>query len=164
MSIRDAAFSIAAYAARSTPSIVPTKVTTVRLVAAPASTSSSRTPSTARIADSMASRMPRSRPSLKFGTHSTSLIPSPSRKRMTRSTGRRLGDQHHDARVVVEPGPTSQRGDLGVAEEPGQRQMREGVADVGRVDVGQAVEPPPARAAVEVESDVGPSRQGDALL
>jgi len=59
-------------AASATPSGGPMKVITVRFVSAPGATSSRRTPSTSSITAVTASMTPRSRPSLMFGTHSTS--------------------------------------------------------------------------------------------
>ena len=51
---------------------MPTNVYTVRFVSAPGSTSSRRTPLTPEIARAIASITDLSRPSEKFGTHSTS--------------------------------------------------------------------------------------------
>ena len=59
-------------AASATASGAPTKVYTVRFVSAPGSTSRRRTPLTPEIARAIASTTDLSRPSEKFGTHSTS--------------------------------------------------------------------------------------------
>jgi len=85
MSISSAAFAIPANAPSTTASGSPTNVTTVRFVVAPGSTSSSLTPSTRAIAAVIASITARSRPSLKFGTHSSSLGIANSRLRSPRA-------------------------------------------------------------------------------
>ena len=72
MSMTSAARLMARNAASATAAGEPTKVTTVRLVSAPGSTSSSRTPAVDSITCVIASILSRSRPSEKFGTHSTS--------------------------------------------------------------------------------------------
>jgi hypothetical protein len=74
MSMTSAALAMARNAASTTASSVPIRVTTVRLVASPGSTSSSLAPSTVSICEVMASMTSRSRPSLKLGTHSMSFI------------------------------------------------------------------------------------------
>ena len=61
-------------AASSTASGEPTNVTTVRFVASPGSTSSSTAPGVAEISAVMESMTFRSRPSLKFGTHSINFM------------------------------------------------------------------------------------------
>jgi hypothetical protein len=71
MSITCAAIAMPAKAACSTAAREPTNVTTVRLVSAPGSTLSSVTPLTASMASVMRLIFARSRPSEKFGTHST---------------------------------------------------------------------------------------------
>ena len=71
MSISSAARRTPAKAASTTASGEPTKVTTVRLVASPGSTSSSFTPPDCTMAAVIASITVLSRPSLKLGTHST---------------------------------------------------------------------------------------------
>jgi len=73
MSINSAALAIPANAPSTTASGAPTNVTTVRFVVAPGSTFSSFTPSSRAMALVIASITARSRPSLKFGTHSISL-------------------------------------------------------------------------------------------
>ena len=70
MSMRALATRAAASAPSTTAAGSPTKVTTVRFVDAPGSTSSSEQPGVARIASAIASMTARSRPSEKFGTHS----------------------------------------------------------------------------------------------
>src|SRR5689334_10978055 len=70
MSISSCAFFTRRNAASHTGPGSPTKVITVRLVAFPGSTSSTRTPSTEAAAATMASILARSRPSLMLGTHS----------------------------------------------------------------------------------------------
>ncbi len=70
MSMSWAARAMPAKAARSTASGDPTKVTTVRLVSAPGSTLSRVTPA-ASMASVICLILARSRPSEKFGTHST---------------------------------------------------------------------------------------------
>jgi len=69
-----AAFRIARNAASPAASGAPMKVTTVRLVDSPGSTSRSFTPGVASISLVIAWILSRSRPSLKFGTHSTSFM------------------------------------------------------------------------------------------
>ena len=76
MSISSAAFLTALNAASQTSLGVPTIVTTVRFVAAPGSTSISRTPSTVSISLVICLIMFKSRPSLKLGTHSISCFVS----------------------------------------------------------------------------------------
>ncbi len=73
MSISSAALRMARNAASTTASGGPAKVTTVRLVAWPGSTSSSAAFSVAAISPVMASITARSRPSLKLGTHSINI-------------------------------------------------------------------------------------------
>src|SRR5437762_13307108 len=70
MLIISAVFLIARNAASTAASGFPTKVTTVRFVLAPGSTSSNETPSTDSIASVICRITPKSRPSEKFGTHS----------------------------------------------------------------------------------------------
>ena len=70
MSISSAARFTPAKAASTTASGSPTKVTTVRLVASPGSTSSSLTPPEASMAAVICRITALSRPSLKLGTHS----------------------------------------------------------------------------------------------
>ncbi len=72
ISISSAAFLIPRKAASTAASGLPTKVTTVRFVVAPGSTSSSETPSVDLIASLICLMMFSSRPSEKFGTHSIS--------------------------------------------------------------------------------------------
>ena len=72
MSISSLAATAPRNAASLTPSSAPTNVYTVRFVSAPGSTSSRRTPLTPEIARAIASITALSRPSEKFGTHSTS--------------------------------------------------------------------------------------------
>ncbi len=72
MSMSSAPALAARKAASPTASSVPTNVNTVRFVSAPGSTSSRRTPFTPEIARAIASITDLSRPSEKFGTHSTS--------------------------------------------------------------------------------------------
>ncbi len=72
MSINSDAFFMAKNAASITASGVPTKVTTVRLVAFPGSTFSSFTPSTVSIESVICLITAISEPSEKFGTHSIS--------------------------------------------------------------------------------------------
>ena len=74
MSMTSAALAMARNAASRTASGGPMKVTTVRFVEAPGSTSRSFTPATASISAVMARIFSLSRPSLKFGTHSTSFM------------------------------------------------------------------------------------------
>src|SRR5712691_11130313 len=74
MSMRACATRAAARAPSTTAAGSPTKVYTVRLVERPGSTSSSVQPRVRRTASPMASMVSRSRPSEKFGTHSTSLF------------------------------------------------------------------------------------------
>src|SRR5262245_55344263 len=74
MSMSDAAFLIARNDASSTASGGPIRVITVRLVAAPGSTSRSMAPGVPPISAAIASMTARSRPSLKFGTHSISFM------------------------------------------------------------------------------------------
>src|SRR4029079_14065873 len=74
MSISSAAFLIPRNAASTVVSGSPTKVTTVRLVLAPGSTSSNDTPSTNSIASVICRITFWSRPSEKFGTHSISFF------------------------------------------------------------------------------------------
>src|SRR6266496_3293222 len=74
MSINSAAFLIARNAASTVASGSPTKVTTVRFVLAPGSTSSNETPSTDSIASVICRITFWSRPSEKFGTHSMSFF------------------------------------------------------------------------------------------
>ena len=71
MSSTRAAVLTAWKAASTTAAGLPTKVTTVRLVSAPGSTSSRRTPATASMASVIWRIFARSRPSEKLGTHST---------------------------------------------------------------------------------------------
>ena len=75
MSISSLAFFIARKAASTTGPGSPTKVTTVRLVALPGSTSSNCTPATLSIAAVICLMIAMSRPSLKLGTHSMSCSP-----------------------------------------------------------------------------------------
>ncbi len=70
MSISSAAFCTARNAASATGSGSPMKVTTVRLVLSPGSTSSSSTPCTASTASVISLMTDMSRPSEKLGTHS----------------------------------------------------------------------------------------------
>src|SRR5438132_4208314 len=72
MSISSAAFLIARNAASTAASRFPTNVTTVRFVLAPGSTSSNETPPVDLMASVICRIIPSSRPSEKFGTHSTS--------------------------------------------------------------------------------------------
>src|SRR5206468_11415521 len=72
MSINSVAILIARNAAATAASGSPTKVTTVRFVLAPGSTSSNDTPSTDSIASVICRITFCSRPSEKFGTHSIS--------------------------------------------------------------------------------------------
>ena len=74
MSIVSAARFTPRKAASTTSSGDPTNVTTVRLVASPGSTSSSRIPSTDPMASVICRITAASRPSLKLGTHSTILF------------------------------------------------------------------------------------------
>src|SRR5215510_1599610 len=74
MSINSAAFLIPRNAASTVASGSPTKVTTVRFVLAPGSTSSNETPSTDSIASVICRITLWSRPSEKFGTHSMSFF------------------------------------------------------------------------------------------
>ncbi len=74
MSMTSAAFFMATSAASTTSSGVPTNVTTVRLVAAPGSTSSNLTPSIFSISSVICLITVMSRPSLKLGTHSISCL------------------------------------------------------------------------------------------
>ena len=73
ISIRSSAMRVPLIAASRTDSGGPTIVTTVRLKSAPISTSSSVIPSTATMASVIARIIDSSRPSEKFGTHSTSV-------------------------------------------------------------------------------------------
>ena len=70
MSMDSAAAAMARNAASTTASGAPAKVTTVRLVALPGSTCRSRAPTTDSIRAVIFRMTSRSRPSLKFGTHS----------------------------------------------------------------------------------------------
>ena len=72
ISINSPAFLIATKAASITACGVPTKVTTVRLVAFPGSTFNKRTPSTFSISLVIWVMIDKSIPSEKFGTHSMS--------------------------------------------------------------------------------------------
>ena len=74
MSMSSPALRIARNAASQTATGSPTKVTTVRLVALPGSTLSSFTPSTDWISPVIWRMIAGSRPSLKFGTHSSSCL------------------------------------------------------------------------------------------
>ena len=74
MSISSAAFRIARKAASTTASGGPAKVTTVRFVERPGSTSRSLAPSTVSTVPVMAAITAASRPSLKLGTHSTTAL------------------------------------------------------------------------------------------
>src|SRR2546421_42756 len=74
MSINSAAFLIPRNAASTAASGFPTKVTTVRFVVAPGSTSSNETPSIDLIAPVICRMILSSRPSEKFGTHSISFF------------------------------------------------------------------------------------------
>ena len=74
MSIKSADVLMELKAASSTASGLPTKVTTVLFVSLPESTPKSETPSTFLIESVIAEIILLFLPSLKFGTHSTSLI------------------------------------------------------------------------------------------
>ncbi len=82
MSMTSAALRMARKAASEAASGVATKVTTVRFVDSPGSTSSSLTPATPSISAVMARILSLSRPSLKLGTHSTIFIQGSFRSRL----------------------------------------------------------------------------------